>query len=413
MLVTHSLSIAAALACALSVSVLLVLTKQHHGALTLDSAIGIQKFHVEPTPRVGGVGIYLGLLLAWMVVQDKDVKDILGIILLAGIPALACGLLEDVTKRVGVLPRLLATMASGVVAWLLTGIALNRLDVHGLDWLMAVTPVAVIVTALAIGGIANAINIIDGFHGLASGTSIIALLALAAIAVRADDAPLVLACILVAAAVVGFWLVNYPWGKLFMGDGGAYFVGFALAWLAVLLPVRNPEVSAWASLLVCAYPVIEVLYSMVRRYVSRQSPGAPDNDHLHSLIKTKLIRPKLSAIGVSKNVRNAAVSPIVWCFASVPALVAIAFFDDSLLLVIASMACLLLYHAAHSYLMQIDRVYKFVPRRSSASSVTGRPTCPWELTCQSECADREIKSASGNGLSPSNRLSPSNQLSSS
>src|SRR6185369_5387974 len=323
MLSAHSVAIAAALLFALSVSVLLVLTKQHHGVLTMDSAVGIQKFHVEPTPRVGGVGIYLGLLLAWIVVRDKEVRDILGIILLSGIPALACGLLEDITKRVGVLPRLLATMAGGVLAWLLSGIALNRLDVHGLDWLMAMTPVAVFVTAPAIGGVANAINIIDGFHGLASGTSIIALLALAAISVRADDAPLALACILVAAAVVGFWLVNYPWGKLFMGDGGAYFVGFALAWLAVLLPVRNAEVSPWASLLVCAYLIIEVLYSVLRRYVSHQSPGAADSNHLHSLIKTKLIRPRLSALGLHSNVRNAAVSPIVWSLAAAPAFVAI------------------------------------------------------------------------------------------
>src|SRR6185369_5388004 len=136
----HGIPVTAALLCAFAVSVLLVLTKQHHGYLTMDSAFGIQKFHVQPTPRVGGIGIYLGLVLAWMVVPDKAVKDILGIILLAGIPALACGLLEDITKHVGVLPRLLATMASGVVAWLLTGVALNRLDVHGLDWLMTLTP---------------------------------------------------------------------------------------------------------------------------------------------------------------------------------------------------------------------------------------------------------------------------------
>jgi len=401
MLSAHSVAIAAALLFALSVSVLLVLTKQHHGVLTMDSAVGIQKFHVEPTPRVGGVGIYLGLLLAWGVVQGKEVRDILGIILLAGIPALAFGLLEDITKRVGVLTRLLATMAGGLVACLLSGIALNRLNVHGLDWLLSMTPVAVIVTAFAVGGVANAINIIDGFHGLASGTSIIALLALAAIAARSDDAPLALACILVAAPVVGFWLVNYPWGKLFMGDGGAYFVGFALAWLAVLLPMRNPVVSPWASLLVCAYPIIEVLYSVVRRCVSHRSPGAPDNYHLHSLIKTKVIRPKLSAMGVKNtNVRNAAVSPIVWSFASMPAIVAIAFFDQSLLLVLASMACLFLYHAAHSYLTRMKPVGQSAAPESSPSP---GPNCPWVLTCQSACHERDLFLFNGGG----NRLSTS------
>lgn len=348
----RSTAVWAALASAFVVSILLVATKSHHGHLSLDSGFGIQKSHIEPTPRVGGIAIYVGLLLAWLTVPNTIVRNILGTILLAGIPAFACGLLEDLTKRVGIGPRLFATMASGVLAWLLTGIAVNRLDVQGLDWLMAITPVAVLFTGFAVGGLANAINIIDGFHGLASGTSIIALLALAVIAGGVGDAHLATACLLVAAAVAGFLLVNYPWGKLFLGDGGAYLVGFALAWLAVLLPVRNAGVSAWAALLVCAYPVIEVLYSVVRRHLSRQSPGAADDGHLHSLIKAKFIRHQLA--GKRKAVQNAAVSPIVWAFASMPAIAAIALFDQPLLLALASMACLFLYHAAHRYLTRVE-----------------------------------------------------------
>jgi UDP-N-acetylmuramyl pentapeptide phosphotransferase/UDP-N-acetylglucosamine-1-phosphate transferase len=338
----------AASGCAFIVSVFLVLTKHRHGHLTMDSEEGVQKFHTQPTPRVGGVGIYLGLLLAWVFVQNPVVRDIIGILLLAGIPALACGLLEDVTKKVGVLPRLLATMVSSVLAWLLTGIALNRLDVDGLDWLLTVTPIAVIFTAIAVSGVANAINIIDGFHGLASGTTIIALLALGAIATRVGDPELARVCFIVSAAVVGFWLVNYPWGKIFLGDGGAYFVGFALAWLAVLLPMRNPGVSAWASMLVCAYPVIEVIYSMARRYIGRQSPGAPDSRHLHSLIKTNLIRKKLPA--VNRGVQNAFVSPIIWAFTVLPAMGAVAMFNRSDLLVTAVAGCALVYHLAYRYL---------------------------------------------------------------
>jgi UDP-N-acetylmuramyl pentapeptide phosphotransferase/UDP-N-acetylglucosamine-1-phosphate transferase len=333
---------------ALATCLLVVLTKDHHGHLTMDSGIGVQKFHVDPTPRVGGIGIYLGVWIAWFLARDKGVKDILNVILLAGFPALACGLLEDVTKVVGVLPRLLATMAASVLAWLMTGIALNRLDIHGLDAILAVTPVAVLFTAFAVGGVANAINIIDGFHGLASGTTIMALLAIAAIALRSADPQLAIACVFVAAALVGFWLVNYPWGKLFLGDGGAYFAGFALAWLAVLLPVRNPDVSPWASLLVCAYPIIETLYSVVRRYVARQSPGEADSRHLHSLVKTQIIRKKLTWL--TQGMRNAAVAPIVWGFAAFPALLAIAFYDRSGLLMSGMLLSLVLYHITYSYL---------------------------------------------------------------
>lgn len=371
----QSAAAAAALLCAFAVSLGLVLTKKHHGRLTFDSTVGVQKFHAEPTPRVGGIGIYLGLLFAWSVVREKGVRDILGIVLLAGLVPLACGLAEDVTKRVGVLPRLLATMAAGVLASLLTGTALNRVDVYGIDWLMALAPVAVLFTAFAVGGVANAINIIDGFHGLASGTTMIALVALAAIANRAADTHLSIACLVMAAAVGGFWLVNYPWGKLFMGDGGAYFSGFALAWLAVLLTVRNPSVSVWAALLVCAYPVIEVLYSIIRRARSRQSPGSPDSGHLHSLVKTKFIRPKLTAMGVPTAARNAAVSPLMWAFAGLPAMVATALFNQSMWLIATLVACVGIYHVLYRFLDAKELVApeaittiapEFVPQEAAA-----------------------------------------------
>lgn len=349
---SQAASVVAVLLGAFSVSLALVLTKKHHGHLTLDSTIGVQKFHAEPTPRVGGIGIYLGLLLGWLVVRDKGVRDILGVILVAGFIPLACGLAEDLTKRVGVLPRLSATMSGGFAAWLISGVALNRLDISALDWMMTITPVAVLFTAFAVGGVANAINIIDGFHGLASGTAIIALLALGSIAGQAGDPPLALACWLVAATIGGFWLVNYPWGKLFMGDGGAYFSGFAVAWLAVLLPMRNPQVSPLAALLVCAYPVIEVLYSIARRHAKRQSPSAADDAHLHSLIKTRLIRPKLSAMGKDSRARNAAVSPLMWGFSALPAFGATALFDRPLPLLLGILCFFILYHFSYRYLVE-------------------------------------------------------------
>lgn len=99
--------------------VLLVVTKRWHGALTMDFTDGIQKFHTAPTPRIGGIPIVLGLVLAWSV-AEQDLKDLLLPIVLAGMPAFLFGLAEDLTKRVGVMQRLLATMASGLLAWWIT-----------------------------------------------------------------------------------------------------------------------------------------------------------------------------------------------------------------------------------------------------------------------------------------------------
>ena len=96
---------------------------------------------------------------------------------------------------------------------------------------------------------------------------------------------------LYGALVLGFFVVNFPFGKIFLGDGGAYFAGFLLAALGVLLPMRNPEVSAWTAILICAYPVIETLASM-RRKARRDghSVGQPDRVHFHMLAHRRYAR---------------------------------------------------------------------------------------------------------------------------
>jgi UDP-N-acetylmuramyl pentapeptide phosphotransferase/UDP-N-acetylglucosamine-1-phosphate transferase len=320
----------------------LVMTATAHGRFTMDTPGAVQKVHERPTPRIGGVGIYVALMGAAAFVSDSDAAHILRTLLVAGAPALLMGLLEDVTKRVGVSARLAATAASGLAACWIGGIALNRLDVPGVDALLAFAPVAVLFTGFAVAGIANAINIIDGHHGLASGTAVIALCALAAIAMQAGDVSLAAVAVILAAAVAGFWLVNFPWGKLFLGDGGAYFAGFALAWIAVLLPMRNPAVSPWASLLVCGYPVIEVLYSVARRWSTGRSPGEADCRHLHSLIARHVVQRRLQS--VDPTLQNSAVSVLMWMCAAIPALVGVTFPTHTSWLALGAAACVVLYH---------------------------------------------------------------------
>jgi UDP-N-acetylmuramyl pentapeptide phosphotransferase/UDP-N-acetylglucosamine-1-phosphate transferase len=281
--------------------VLLVLTKPWHGALTMDFTDGVQKFHTAPTPRVGGIPIVLGLIVAWGK-APADIQHMLTPILFAGMPAFIFGVAEDVTKRVGVMQRLLATMASGLLAWWITDYSLTRVDVWGVDWLMKFTLVSVIFTAFAVGGVANAINIIDGFNGLASTMSSLAFVGYAMIAWQVGDHNLAGVALVCAACVWGFFWVNWPFGKIFLGDGGSYFIGFALAFVAVMLIERNPSVSAFAALMVCAHPVTEVLFSIFRRHIKKLHPGHPDRMHFHSLVKQRYVRRWFGSM--SNAVRN-------------------------------------------------------------------------------------------------------------
>jgi UDP-N-acetylmuramyl pentapeptide phosphotransferase/UDP-N-acetylglucosamine-1-phosphate transferase len=286
---TELTSIGVAFFASFLLCIAVVFTKCWHGKFSMDNTVGIQKFHSAPTPRIGGMPIVLALVIAWSK-STTEIQNILAPILIAGMPAFLFGVAEDFTKQIGVVQRLLATMASGLLAWWITDYSLSRLDIWGFDQLMQFTFFSVIFTAFAVSGVANSINIIDGFNGYASLTCTIAFIGLALIAFQVDDQNLACVSLILAASVWGFFWVNWPFGKLFLGDGGAYFLGFALAWIAVLLIERNQSVSPFAALLICIIPITEVLFSIFRRKVRNEHPGKPDRLHFHSLLQRRYVR---------------------------------------------------------------------------------------------------------------------------
>ena len=268
----------------LIVAAAIVLTERFHGTFTYDSTHGLQKFHTEPTPRIGGVALLFGFA-ATLFFIDVEVRTIWLTIGLAGMPAFLFGLLEDLTKRISVRIRFGATLLSGLVFALASGYTISHVDLWGVDMLLAVGVFSIAFTAFAIGGITNAINIIDGFHGLAAGTVIIILAAFAVVSWRVGDTVLMEVSLLMLAITVGFLPINFPLGRLFLGDSGAYFLGFFIAALAVMLPARNPEVSPWISLLILGYPMTETIVSIVRKTRRRgHHPGSADRVHLHMLV---------------------------------------------------------------------------------------------------------------------------------
>src|SRR5258708_38722627 len=114
-------------------------------------------------------------------------------------------------------------------------------------------------------------------------------------------------------ALLGFLAWNYAKGKIFLGDGGAYLLGFWLAELSGLLVVRHPEVSPWFPMLLLVYPIFEALFSMYRRRVMQgQSPAQPDRMHLHQVIYTRLTRAGNVTDSPSLTRLNSRVAPFGW-----------------------------------------------------------------------------------------------------
>jgi UDP-N-acetylmuramyl pentapeptide phosphotransferase/UDP-N-acetylglucosamine-1-phosphate transferase len=302
------------------VSLIIVRSQKWHGCISHDHDLGgVQKVHALAVPRVGGLatvaGVGLGLLAFWFLFPKEIGRErVMAIMLLvlAGAPAFLAGMAEDLTKRISVRVRLVATFASALIASALLGATVNNLDIWGVDNLLQIAPVAILVTALVVAGGANAVNIIDGFNGLAGSVITIMALALAAIAVQHNDAFVATLGVLGAGSAVGFLLVNWPRGKLFLGDGGAYFLGFWVAETAVLLLVRNAGVNAWQVLSICAYPVIEVLFSIYRRRIIQQvSPGAPDRLHLHTLVYRRVVRKLIKVEPPQAWLRNATTAGVI------------------------------------------------------------------------------------------------------
>ena len=350
----------------LFVAVSLVLTERLHGYFSMDHFVGVQKVHTRPTSRIGGVAIALGLIAGYLAAHP-EYQNLLWPLLLAGSPALVCGLAEDITKQVSVRTRLLTTMACGVLGWAITGLSITDVNMLGLDWLLGFSVVSVAFTAFAVGGMANAINIIDGINGLAAGTVIVILTSFGIMAIELGDSQLAFAALILAGAMLGFGLVNWPMGRIFLGDGGAYFIGFALAWLAVLMLARHPEVSAWAPMLVCGYPILEVGFSIVRRRRRGSSPGDADRLHLHSLVNRRVVCMLLPR--ASNLARNSLTGAIMWAAALLPAIIAVRWHTNTPVLILGFCGCALLYAAVYARLTRFR--WFFVLRAQTLKTESG------------------------------------------
>lgn len=319
-------------------TLLVLRSGREHGQFSADHDLsGPQKFHAQPVPRVGGLGIFVGLgaAVVFMWLAGSDPSRLGAWLLLCGLPAFAAGLIEDLTKRVSPRNRLLAVAVSaGLACWLL-GATIASTDIPGLDQLVAVPALAVVLTVFAVAGIANSVNIIDGFNGLASMCMVLMLAALAYVAFQCNDPQVGALALAAIGAVLGFFIWNFPAGLIFLGDGGAYFLGFVFAELSVLLLVRNPgEVSPLFPLLVCIYPVTETLFSIYRRrFIRALPPSMPDGIHLHSLIYRRMLRWAVGDRSARALIRrNSMTSPYLWALCVLSIVPATLFWNSSALL---------------------------------------------------------------------------------
>ena len=296
---------------ALAVGVLTVATRRWHISFTADSVAGPQKFHDAPTPRIGGLAVYAGLWAA-AGAAAAPVGGLLAAVAASALVVLAAGMVEDLTKNTGVALRLAAALLSALVFCLATGHAVTRVDIPFLDRALALPAVAIAFTAVAMAGMSNAVNIIDGFNGLATGAAILMLAAFAVVALEAGDRDMAAFCFVAAGVLAGFLTVNFPSGLVFLGDGGAYLAGFVVAAAGVMVPMRNSQVSPWISLVVLAYPLSETAVAVIRKARKGRKFYRPDGLHLHMLVYRMLKRRLARKAGNGSRFVNPATGALMW-----------------------------------------------------------------------------------------------------
>jgi UDP-N-acetylmuramyl pentapeptide phosphotransferase/UDP-N-acetylglucosamine-1-phosphate transferase len=338
-------------ACSLLATMGVIVSSHRHGHWSADHDLsGPQKMHVQAVPRIGGVGILVGVLAGAagaMVTHPEFRQSILGFVACM-LPAFASGLWEDFTKSISPRRRMIALAVSGVLGVvLLNGVILRTgwmpfdrlLLANGLAW------IGIVGAVFAVTGVSNSVNIIDGMNGLASMCVVLMAGALAYISWRVQDVLVGSFALATLGAALGFFVWNYPRGLVFLGDGGAYVLGFIVAELGILLSARHVEVSMLAPLLIVAYPFFETLFSMYRRrFLQRRSMTQPDGIHLHTLIYRRLKRGAVNSRGVSDVRRaNSGTSPYLWLLALVGILPAAICWNNSPALAFALLMFVLIY----------------------------------------------------------------------
>ncbi len=334
-----------AFVCSLLMTFLIIRYQYVHAHLTLDNQFGaIQKSHAHEVPRIGGVAIVFALCMALLfkrLLLNSDVDREVSLLLVL-LPAFLFGVLEDMRHPMGVYKRLAATACSGLLGVLLLGASVSHVGVALFDQGLLIPLLATLFTALAVAGLTNACNIIDGMNGLLSGVSLIVLAGLATLSHQLNDPWCQGVSMMLGGAILGFMLFNYPRGLIFLGDGGAYTIGVILAELLIVLVSRHADLSPWCACLMVAYPVVETLASIYRRILIKAHIGHPDRSHLHQLIFHALHHNHATTKSMDVGL-NSATSPYLWVLSGVPVMLALMLRGDTFLLQLSFIGFVVLY----------------------------------------------------------------------
>lgn len=338
-----------ATAIAFVVCFLLVATQHWHVHISGKREDGAcHELHQGEVPRLGGSALFVAGLIC-LTLQSNFIDDASAKLLWSLWACLsmvaAVGMYEDFRRNLPPLARYFGTAFAALFFSVANGgVGIFEIGIAPFDWLLSHSVFGVLFFVFAVTGMTHAFNLIDGQNGLSGGVAALSHASLAYVAIQTNQAPLGLLALTMAGANIGFLLLNYPFGKIFLGDCGAYFNGASLGAVAALVVAGSPDVSPWYALTLLIYPTWETVFSMIRRRRRNESLFHPDVEHLHHLFFARDRRQP----GVLRH----SSAPRLLILAALPAALATFCFGHTAVLVSGSMAFVALYLVLYTHLLE-------------------------------------------------------------
>ena len=244
------------------------------GALDAPDA---RKVHKKPIPRMGGLAIYLGFVLAVLASMHVN-REIAGL-LLGGTMILIVGIIDDMIQ-LSAKVKLLGQIGAALVL-VMFNIRIEWLT-NPFGDMLYVDYFSIPLTILWVVGLTNTVNLIDGLDGLAAGVSTIASITILLVALQQNFWTVAILTAALAGAALGFLQHNFNPAKIFMGDTGSMFLGFMLAAISILGTVKSAATIALVvPIMALGLPIMDTAFAIIRRYMNGRPIFKPDKGHLH------------------------------------------------------------------------------------------------------------------------------------
>ena len=246
---------------------------------------GIQKIHDGEVLRIGGIFLLLPLIIIYLIIDEfKSIS--FNLIIICSSIIFFLTILEDIKYFLSPKLRLVILFFVSAMYVFFTDLPNIKISPIFIDEQNIIVFYSLYILSLIM--IMNGFNFIDGLNGLSSFNFITIFISIYFLADLYQDEEIKNWSIFLILLSLFFLILNFPFGKFFLGDSGSYLYAFLSGSTIIMLFERNDEAPTLLALLVLAYPITEIVFSIIRKSLKKFSPIAPDNLHIHQLIFDKL-----------------------------------------------------------------------------------------------------------------------------